>query len=62
MKKFKVEFIGYSNSDGPTTENDMIIEANDLDEARKIANKWCDDNTDMCGYDWYINHIFEDRH
>ena len=39
MKKFKVEFIGYSNSDGPTTENDMIIEANDLDEARKIANK-----------------------
>ena len=62
MNKFKVEFIGYSNCDGPTTEHEMTIEAIDISEAREIANKWCEDNTNMCGYDWYVNYIFEDKH
>lgn len=61
MKKFKVFLTGYDNSEWHSTTKEMIVEAKDLDEAKEIAHKWCEDNSEMWSYDWYIEHIQEEN-
>lgn len=61
MKKFKVFLTGYDNSEWDSVIETMNIEAKDLEEAYEIACQWCEDNSEMWAYDWYVDHIQENK-
>ena len=59
MPQFKVKVTGYDNCEWRHTNSSTTIEAKDLEDAKIKANKWCDDNFSIDGYEWYVDSITE---
>lgn len=57
MTKFRVDLKGFSNSDGPSITKTLTIDANNKKEAEALANKWCEDNSQIWSYDWYVTYV-----
>ena len=59
MKRFRVQVRGYDTMGWGSRDSEMIIEAENLDQAKVLAQKWCDENSFMGGYDWGVQSIRE---
>ena len=59
MAKYKVEVKGFDNCEWRHTNSSFTIEAKDLKEAKEKANKWCDDNFSIDGYEWFVESVVE---
>ena len=53
-KYYKVEYKGFDTCEWGSKTEEAIIEAENEEEALKIANQWCEDHTFMGGYEWYV--------
>lgn len=55
MNKYKIALIGYDTCEWGHIDKEIIVEANNKEEALEKANAWCKENTYMGGYEWYFN-------
>ncbi len=59
MEKFVVYLKGYYTLEYTSTKKEIVIEANNLEEADEKARKWCEEHSFMGGYDWFVERIFK---
>lgn len=57
MKTYKVKLVGFDTCEYGSTEKEIEIQAENDSEAEKKAKKWCEENSYMGGYDWFIDRI-----
>lgn len=60
MKKLYIASLtGYDNSEWHSIVKEIEIEASSLDEARELARQWCDENSHMWTYEYYVDYVKE---
>lgn len=57
MKIFKASLIGYNNSEWSHVDRTIELEADSIDEAKKLALKWCNDHSDPMSFDWCVQSV-----
>ena len=59
-KTYKALIVGYYTLEfGDVVEKRLDFVADDIEEAKEKAQKWCEENTFMGGYDWHLQKIEE---
>lgn len=61
MKDYRVKVKGFDTCEWGSTEKYITIKADDDNQAKEKAEKWCESNTYMGGYEWYVKEIVPGR-
>lgn len=61
MNKYIAYLIGFNNSEWNHIDKEIEVEAFDLNEANKIAQEWCNNNSKMWTYDYYVSSVKESK-
>lgn len=59
MKTFNASLVGYDSSEWSHVDKRIEIDAESLDEAKKLALKWCNDHSDARSFDWCVQSVRE---
>ena len=52
--EYKIDVIGYDTCEWSHINKTITVEATTKEEAIQKAKEWCDDHSEMGGYDWSV--------